>query len=134
MSEYVADTHALVWHLSASGSLSAKAASIFTEADAGLHRIYVPSIVLVELVYLIEKQRLDRSLFRQMVSLLNTEGGSYALAPLDIQVAQALPEIDRTLVPDMPDRIIAATAKALGLPLITRDPAIGNVGSLQVLW
>ena len=94
----------------------------------------MPGIVLVELVFLIEKHRLDKSLFTRTASLLNTPGGSYALALLDVEVAQTMQEIDRAAVPDMPDRIIAATAKRSGLPLLSRDGAISGVASLNVIW
>lgn len=134
MSEYVTDTHALVWHLTQSKKLSQTAWTIFEGADAGWHRIFVPGIVLVELVFLIEKHRLDKSLFTRTASLLNTLGGSYALALLDVEVAQAVQEIDRAAVLDMPDRIIAATAMRMGLPLLSRDGAISGVASLNVIW
>jgi PIN domain nuclease of toxin-antitoxin system len=53
MSQYVTDTHPLLWHISNDPRLSAAARIVFTEADAGLHQIFVPSIVLVEAVYLV---------------------------------------------------------------------------------
>jgi len=37
------------------------------------------------------------------------------------------------IVPDMPDRIIAATALHLDLPLVTRDRAIQAAG-LKAIW
>jgi len=40
----------------------------------------------------------------------------------------------REAVPDMPDRIVAATALSLGLPLLSRDPAMGTVEGLEVIW
>ena len=39
----------------------------------------------------------------------------------------------RDVVPDMPDRIIAATAVHLGLPLITRDERIRSAG-IKTIW
>ncbi len=39
-----------------------------------------------------------------------------------------------THVPDMPDRIIAATALHLNLPLLSRDGQIAQVPSLTVIW
>jgi predicted nucleic acid-binding protein len=45
----------------------------------------------------------------------------FVLAPLDRRVADAVAGVTRGVVPDMPDRIVAATALALGLPLVTRD-------------
>jgi predicted nucleic acid-binding protein len=35
-------------------------------------------------------------------------------------------------VPEMPDRIIAATARALDVPLLTTDPAIAESGLVKV--
>jgi predicted nucleic acid-binding protein len=44
-----------------------------------------------------------------------------------------LKEIARAAVPDMPDRIIAATAHHLGLPVVTRDRKI-LASSVQTIW
>jgi predicted nucleic acid-binding protein len=56
--------------------------------------------------------------------------GSMVLAPLDAAVAKAVQKISRITVPDMPDRIIAATAVHLNADLVTRDrrlqAALGN--------
>jgi predicted nucleic acid-binding protein len=38
------------------------------------------------------------------------------------------------VVPDMPDRIIAATALSLSLPLVTRDAKIQAVTTIQTIW
>jgi predicted nucleic acid-binding protein len=55
------------------------------------------------------------------------------IAPVDAGVADALPNIPRDVVPDMPDRIIAATALHLGLPLVTRDRRLQAAG-IQTIW
>src|SRR6266705_311104 len=55
------------------------------------------------------------------------------IAPVDASVANALEKIPRTIVPDMPDRIIAATALHLGLPLVTRDRRLHSAG-IQTVW
>ena len=47
--------------------------------------------------------------------------GPYELAPLDGLVAAAVELIDRSVVPDMPDRIIAATALSSRAALVSRD-------------
>lgn len=56
------------------------------------------------------------------------------VANLTSEVVVALQSVSRTDVPDMPDRIIAATAVALGLPLISRDHKIqaSNVTTILV--
>nr|WP_129630408.1 PIN domain-containing protein [Candidatus Oscillochloris fontis] len=65
---------------------------------------------------------------------LTVPDGSYIVAPLDLAVATALSKVPRTLVPEMPDRIITATAIALGLPLITRDHMIQRAALVQTIW
>ena len=40
----------------------------------------------------------------------------------------------RATVPEMPDRIIAATALHLNAPLITRDHKIQALQNVQTLW
>jgi predicted nucleic acid-binding protein len=42
-------------------------------------------------------------------------------------------EISRADVPEMPDRIVAATALYLGVPIITRDGRI-RASNLQTVW
>jgi hypothetical protein len=51
-----------------------------------------------------------------------------ALAPLDRSVA--FESVSRAEVPDLPDRIVSATAVALGVPLVSRD---GKIRGSQVL-
>lgn len=59
MAQYVTDTHALMWHLLGDRRLSSTARAIFDDADAGLHQIFIPSIVAVEVIYLAESNCLE---------------------------------------------------------------------------
>jgi predicted nucleic acid-binding protein len=54
--------------------------------------------------------------------------------PIDLAISIAIREIDRDTVPDMPDRIIAATALHLNLPLVTRDRKIRAEGAIVTIW
>jgi len=134
MSQYVTDTHPLLWHISGDPRLSAVARTIFTEADAGLHQILVPGIVLVEAVYLAEKKRIDPLVVDQLFFLLDLGPANYAAIPLEVGVVRILRTINRAAVPDMPDRIIVATAKHLGLDLVTKDHDIATSGIVAVIW
>lgn len=89
MSQYVADTHAFYWHLTGDSNLSAAARDIFQETDAGLHQIFIPGIVLIEMAYLVERGRLDATHVNRALDLLDTIGGSYVVAPLDQATARA---------------------------------------------
>ncbi len=102
-------------------------------ATASGDPIIIPSISLVELTYLIEKGRLPAASRARIIVALTTLNGPYELASLDYHVAQAVELISRKQVPDMPDRIIAATALALGLPLISRDRKI-QLSQVTTIW
>jgi PIN domain nuclease of toxin-antitoxin system len=134
MSQYVTDTHALLWHLYNNPKLSSVAKIIFEQTDAGNDEIFIPAIVLVEIIYLTEKKRIPADAVQKSLDLLTSDTDNYHIAPLDAFVARAVQSIDRAVVPELPDRIIAATALALGLPLITRDERIKSVTGLVQVW
>lgn len=77
--------------------------------------------------YLLDAKSLSASIFSAQ------ENPAFAVVPLDSEVASSLRKIPRDAVPDMPDRIIAATALHLGLPLITRDRRIQSAG-IETIW
>lgn len=129
----VADTHTAVWYLLSSSRLSARAASRIKSTIAEGAPVYVSAITLVELVYLVEKKRLPSLALERLMGELSRDEGGLAVAALDLAVANALPRVSRDGVPDMPDRIIAATALCLGLPLITRDGKIRAAG-IETVW
>lgn len=131
---YVTDTHALIWHLHRWENLSPTVQAIFAQADAGQITIVIPIIVLVELIYLGEKGRVPADLVDLVLQLLREGSDNYQLAPLDLRIVESITRVPRDVVPDMPDRVITATALALDLPLISKDSAIAKVDKLQVIW
>ena len=56
------------------------------------------------------------------------------VTPLDANIALTMAMIPRKEVPEMPDRIIGATALHLGLPLITRDLSLRGCSMIQTVW
>jgi PIN domain nuclease of toxin-antitoxin system len=134
VTHYVTDTHPLIWALSGDPQLSAPAQAAFAEADAGEAIIIIPPIVAVEMIYLSEKGRISAQLVDDLLAKVSQPGRSYRLSELDTSVITAVRQIPRHLIPEMPDRIIAATAKALGCALLTRDGDITASGLVSVIW
>ena len=133
MAALVIDTHAAVWYLLNSSRLSSTAQRAMDDAaDAG-DPVYLSAISLVEIVYLVEKDRLPAVVIERLTAALADPEAGFTIAPLDVEVAWAVHRITRDTVPDMPDRIIAATALSLGLPLATRDSAISKAG-IPTIW
>lgn len=94
---------------------------------------YVSSISLVEVVYLVEKGKLPSVVLDRLTNALAEPDSGFVVAPLSLSVALAILQISRETVPDMPDRIIAATALDLGLRLVTRDSEIAKT-SIETVW
>lgn len=124
MGAVVADTHTIIWYLLNSNHLSANATQALDEAIAASDPIYLASISIVEIVYLVEKSKLPNAALEQLNSVLAAPDSGVVVVPLDLAVVEAMKEIPRDVVPDMPDRIIAATARYLNLPLVTCDSKI----------
>jgi PIN domain nuclease of toxin-antitoxin system len=134
MPVYVLDAHALIWHLQDSDSLSPSARSILGNVEIGKATAIIPSIVLVEMVYLAEKKRIGSELLDAALRCFRDGAENYHLAALDMAVIEGLRQIPRPLVPDMPDRIIAATALVMGLPLLSTDSKISALEAIEVVW
>lgn len=133
MTALVLDTHAAVWALIDRGRLSTAARTAIETAAADNSPVFVPSISVVEITYLIEKGKLPAAVKAQLLAALDDPQSNLTAAPLDLDVANRVEHVERGQVPDMPDRIIAATAVHLGLPLVSRDAKI-RVSAVHTLW
>ena len=133
MSDFVTDTHGLIWYLENDPRLGPDADKAFRSCDRGEAVVYVPTICLVEVLYLQEKGRIPSDLKSKLDAAL--QAGDTGISPVDLntEVVDAMASIPRAEVPDMPDRIIAATALHLGLPLISKDHKIA-ASAVATIW
>ncbi len=130
----VLDTHALLWWIGGRMRSLGRAARGFMErVDEGNAVAYVPSIVLVELSEAIQRGVFSLGEpFDVFVQRLEHTPSRYRVVPLDASVVARSHGL--LAIPERGDRLIAATAQHLGLPLVTRDPAIARVIGDDVLW
>jgi PIN domain nuclease of toxin-antitoxin system len=90
-------------------------------------------ISLAEVVYLVEKNRLPASAYTELRNALADPEYVIEEAPFTAEVVEALRQVPRADIPDMPDRIVAATAVYLGVPVISRDGRI-RASNVRTIW
>lgn len=69
----------------------------------------------------------------RLVRVLDDPAAPCRLAPLDRAVADTLEYVSRNEVPDLPDRIVSATAVALRVPMVSRDGKI-RASQVETIW
>jgi PIN domain nuclease of toxin-antitoxin system len=134
MPSVVADTHTLIWYIFELPRLSPAALIALEQAVNEGNFIYFSAISIVEIAYLIERGRLAGEVLTRVLNAADDPNVGIMLAPLDRNISATIQQIDRATVPDMPDRIIAATALSLSLPLVTRDAKIQALTTIQTIW
>ncbi len=132
--DYVADAHAMVWHLFAQSRLGKDALAVLTDAAAGNARIYLPAVAVAEMIMVIEKRRLPGITMSQLeIELeLMRNNASYEFLPLF--PSTVIQSRTLTAIPEIFDRLIVTEAVRLGLPLITRDSVIRASGLVAIVW
>jgi PIN domain nuclease of toxin-antitoxin system len=90
-------------------------------------------ISLAEIVYLVEKNRLPATACQDLKSALADPGFVIAEKPFHIVIVGAMMNVSRADVPDMPDRIVAATGLYFGVPVVSRDGRIRS-SSVKTIW
>ena len=129
----VADTHTALWYLFNDVRLSVAAGDFIDQAAAAGRRIVVSSISLAEIVYLIEKSRPPVNAYTDLKAALDDPDHVFKEAPFTVEIVDAMRQVNRADVPDMPDRIVAATALYFGVPVISRDGRI-RASNVQTVW
>jgi PIN domain nuclease of toxin-antitoxin system len=129
----VADTHVVVWYLFNNPKLSAVAKEAVESAFREGHQIGVSSISLVELVYLVEKGRIPETAFDLLIQNLEDPGYPFQEVAVDGAIAAQMQQVSREEIPDMPDRIVAATGLYHRVPIISRDGKI-RAANLRTIW
>ena len=129
----IADTHSVIWYLFDDARLSSAANAAIDDAAANGGQICFSSISLVEIVYLVEKGRVDSTTLHRLLAAVDQPDAVLIEVPVDRRVAETMQRVSRNQIPDMPDRIIAATALSLGVPVISQDSDIRE-STIPTTW
>ncbi len=129
----VADTHAALWYLYRDPRLGKAALAFIELAIVNGYQIAVSAISLAEMVYLVEKARIPASAVMDTRNAITDRQSVLVHIPVDHAVAMEMPEVSRKDIPDLPDRIIAATARMLQVPVLSRDGRI-RASNIHTIW
>ena len=129
----VTDTHSLLWHANQRfPKLGPRARVHFERTERREAAVYVPTFVLAEVGELVHLGRVQ--LPRPFEEWLDDLLGSKVYIPADLTADVVRSAQNLFAIPERGDRLIAATAVALGLPLITRDGEIASCAQVEQLW
>ena len=133
MASIVADTHVVIWLVTGSPRLSVNARNAIRQTIDEGFPVLMSAVSVAELIYATEKLRLPKAVLSMILDATHRDHYGLKVVPFDMQIAETMTNIPRDIVPDLPDRMIAATALALDLPLITADEKIQRSG-IPVVW
>jgi PIN domain nuclease of toxin-antitoxin system len=129
----IADTHAAIWYLFSDPRLGSAASAFIDAAIAAGDHIGISAISLAEMVYLIEKGRIPANALNDLHAAIADPNAVLQHVPLDENVAMKMREVPRQDIPELPDRVIAATAQLRGVPLLSRDRRI-RTSTVHTIW
>jgi hypothetical protein len=86
----------------------------------------------VEATYLVKKKIAAEAL-TLLEKILAAENSPFRAIGLILEVAKAVRAVPRNSIPDLPDRVMAATSLTLRLPRVTRDGKIRASG-IDTIW
>jgi PIN domain nuclease of toxin-antitoxin system len=128
----ITDTHALIFHAAGGGRLGPKARAHFEASERREAITYVPAAVMWECSLLARAVRIN--LHRPARQFFDDLFSNPAYLPLDLTPSQVLLAGELRFTRDPFDALIVASAKDLALPLVTRDAAIRESGSVPIIW
>ena len=120
MNKYVIDTQTLIRYLDESKGVNKKATAILEGADRWESLIIIPAVVVFEIGYLYEKNRIPISIHD--IERLIEDAVNYQEEKLSVEIIKSAFEIMD--IPELHDRLIAGTARYIDAPIITTDHVI----------
>jgi PIN domain nuclease of toxin-antitoxin system len=124
------DTHSLLWAFTRPRKLGERARRAFDEIANGESSLLIPVIVLAELIFTIENKPIQADLDEILDAIQNTPNVEF----VDFDYESAMRLRDLSIIPEMHDRMIVATAREYQAILITVDESITTSGVVDVIW
>jgi PIN domain nuclease of toxin-antitoxin system len=129
----VLDTHTLVWWATNDSSLSKKAKSVIERERAG-GEIVVSAISAWEIAMLVERETLAFSMDVENWLAIVQQIPGVRFAPIDVDISTKSVKLPGEFHKDPADRLIVATARKFGAPLVTKDLKIRAYDHVKTIW
>lgn len=126
---YLLDTVTIVRYFTGSGKLGHKARTILNMAHENEDTLLISVVSLMEILYLAERKRISLDLAQTLALLAASK--TYLVVDLSPDIIQVAATIS---FPELHDRLILATAKWLGTPIISSDSLFPQVSDIVVIW
>jgi PIN domain nuclease of toxin-antitoxin system len=130
----VLDTHALIWWANGDLDLLSADAAKAIGAEQRSGKIIVSSITAWEIAMLVSHGRLSLTMDVAAWLAVVEEIEAVAFAAVDNEIGVKAVELPGEFHKDPADRIIVATARKLGAPVITADEKIRGYRHVKTIW
>lgn len=127
------DTHVVLWVVIAPEKLSRVAAAAIKRARVS-DGIAVADITLLELATLFARGAVRYSGTLESAVKEIVEASAASVRPITPEIAALATQFSSDYPRDPSDRLIGATARAEGIPLVTRDERIRSCPQLNTIW
>lgn len=128
------DTHAWIWWVSEPAQLSAPAREALERAREEGGPVYLSAISTWEVAMLVTKGRLELNLPVEDWITHSEEVPFIEFVPITSHLARRSVQLPEFEHPDPADRLIVATARYLGVPIVTRDRKLREYPHVQTVW
>lgn len=127
--QYLLDTVALIRHFTGKGKIGKDASRILDAIANSDDSLFVSAVSLMEVMYLAEKNRIEISLAETLDMIESSS--KYTILDLSPDILRVAETVEFS---ELHDRLILATAKWLGIKVISSDGEFRKVQGVQVVW
>ena len=133
----VADTHIVIWYLLNSAKLSQEATEALERCVASNQTIRVSAHSLISGILHGKSAQTTHSLRRTArlcaFGAFAADDSPFEIVPVTAEIANRVASVPRAANADPGDRIVVATAEALGLSIVSADPKFPGMTELTVI-